>query len=103
MSKLSQGSKILSDCKNNIIVQSTSVGIMLDCQIVTDHGGATKVEFLQEIDPMKSQLAKFSPQPQQKDINILHAKPAHPSEMITQLYEFCAMGKAEKVMSKTLQ
>ena len=49
--KLSQGSKILSDCKNNKVIWFTSGYIMLDCQIKTCNDWVAIVEFLQETSP----------------------------------------------------
>ena len=109
--KLLQGSKILSDCKNNIVVQSTSGDIVLHYYIKTCDGWLARNEFLQEISPERAQLTKSLAPKQQKDINILHADLGHPLEVITKAtgramrlnhaslfksFEDCALGKSKK-------
>ena len=76
--KLSQGSNILSDCKSNIVIQSESGNIIIDCQIKTCDGWLAEVEFLQDIGPERAQLAMSSVQR-----NIMHVKLCHPSKVIT--------------------
>ena len=56
--QLSPGSKILSDYKNNNVVQSTSGNIVLNPQINTHDWCVTAVDFLEEIGPEKTQLEK---------------------------------------------
>ena len=82
--KFSQGNKILSDCKNYIVVESRRGNIILDCQIKTFNISLTGVKFPWKICPQSAQLTKSLTQPQGKDINILHAELGHPSEVITQ-------------------
>ena len=78
--KLLQGSKILSNCKNNIVIQSTIRDIVLDCQIKTHNGWVARVKFLLEISLESPQLAKYMVQ--KKDINFLHTELGHPLEVI---------------------
>ena len=107
--KLLQGSKILSDCKNNIITQSTGGNIILACRLKTHNGWIASVKFLQETGHERSHLTKSLIQ--KKDINILDAELGHPSKVITyatgramklhltgmfSLCEYYALGKARK-------
>ena len=46
--KLLQGSKILSDCNNNIVMQSASGNIVSDHQIKIHDGWVAGVKFFQE-------------------------------------------------------
>ena len=54
--KLLLGIKYLSDCKNNIAVQSKSGDIVLHCCIMIYDSWVTRVKFLQEIFPEKAKL-----------------------------------------------
>ena len=75
-----QWRKFVSDCKNNIAIQSTEGDIILDNQIKTHDSWVAKVEFLQGIGLKRAQEAMSLIQ---KDINIVHADIGNPSEVIT--------------------
>ena len=55
---LLQGTNILSNCKNNIVVKATSGNIILDYQMMTHNGWVDGVKIFQEIGPEMAQLAK---------------------------------------------
>ena len=78
--KLSQGNKVKSNHKNNIVVQYFKGNIILDFQIKTHDGWVARVKFLQETCRVKAQLANAFTT---KDINNLHAMLGHLSKVIT--------------------
>ena len=78
--KLLQENEIKSDHRNNIMVQFSNGGIILDCWIKICDGWVAEVKFLWETGHKRTQLAKTSTR---KDITGLHIKLGHPSEVIT--------------------
>ena len=75
-----QGSKIKSNHKNNIMVQCSTGDIFLDCCITIHDGWEAGVKFLQETGHKRAQIANAFTK---RDINDLHDKVGHPSEVIT--------------------
>ena len=81
--KLSQGSKIPSDHKNSIIIQTMNGNVILGCKIKTRNHWVAGVWLLQESKSNVANMAKSLAQLKKKAINILYAKLGHPLEIIT--------------------
>ena len=80
MCKLLQGKTISRGHQNNIMVNSMSGNIILNCQIKICHGLVTGVKILQEMNDERAQLATA---PCKKNINDLHIELGHPFESNT--------------------
>ena len=80
MCKLLQGNKISGDHQNNIIVNTLTGNIILDCQIKTCNGWVAGVDFLQDSNEERAVSATALPK---KSINNLHVELGHPSKTIT--------------------
>ena len=106
--ELSQGNKLASDHQSNIMVNTPTGNIILDCFIKTCNGRVAGVNFLHEANDERAVSATALPK---KNINILHIELGHPSETITQAitkalgiqvtgtfkpYEDCTLGEVKK-------
>ena len=106
--ELLQGSKISSDHQNNIVVNTATGNIILDCQIKIHDCWVTGAHFLWDSTNERAVSATALPK---KNINDLHIELGHPSEAITRITtktlgievtdmfkpcEDCALGKAEQ-------
>ena len=79
MCELLQGNKMSSNHFNNIVINTPSGDIMLDCWIKTRNGWVTGVDFLQSSIDERAVSARALPK---KEINDLHVELGHPSEAI---------------------
>ena len=79
--KLSQGNKIASDQQNNILVNTPTRDIILDCRIKTRDGWINRVDFLCEAIDKRAVPVFALPK---KNVDNLHVELGHPSETITQ-------------------
>ena len=66
--KLSQSSKILSDCKTDFLVEQKSGNVILDCQIKTHDSWVAAVKFLWDVKIEEACMAKLLAQLKKKDI-----------------------------------
>ena len=106
--KLLQGIKITSDHWNNIVVNTPTGEIIIDCRIKTQNSFVAGVDFLHKANNERAVSATALPK---RNINNLHIELGHPSETIThattkaldiqvigifQPWKDCALGEAKQ-------
>ena len=109
--ELLQGNEISSYNQNNIMVNTPTGDIILDCQIKTCNSWVAGVDFLRDSNNERAVSAKALPK---RNINDLQVESGHPYETITHSTakalsiqvtgkfkpcEDCALGKASNVQS----